>query len=173
MFLKDDSIGKIIDLSFVHHPGRKLAIKFEIDTNPPKGSKLDLRFLEFPLDHSLVSQDLGSSFAGKCHALLCRNYTKGRDWYDFGWYIAKKISPNFVFLKHALYQQGPWANQHIDLTQTWFIEVMKQKIESIDWKKAASDAEQFLNTPDKQTLQLWGLDFFMNKLNNLQNIIQT
>src|SRR6186997_2935641 len=55
MFLKDDSIGKIIDLSFVHHPGKKLAIKFEIDTNPPKGSKLDLRFLEFPLDHSLVS----------------------------------------------------------------------------------------------------------------------
>ena len=40
MFLKDDSIGKIINLSFVHHPGRKLAIKFEIDTNPPLGSKM-------------------------------------------------------------------------------------------------------------------------------------
>lgn len=171
MFLKDNSIGKIIDLTFVHHARRKLAIKFEIDTNPPEGSKLDLKFLEFPLDHSLVSQNLSSSFAGKCHALLCRNYIKGRDWYDFGWYISNKISPNFIFLKHALHQQGPWANQQIDLTTTWFIEAMKKKIESVDWKIAASDTEQFLNIQDKQVLQLWGIDFFMDKLNKLGNII--
>ena len=110
MFLKDDSIGKIIDLSFVHHPGRKLRIKFEIDTNPLLGSNLDVKFLEFPLDYSIVAQDLSSGFAGKCHALLCREYIKGRDWYDFTWYVARKISPNFIFLTHALEQQGPWAN---------------------------------------------------------------
>ncbi len=63
MFLKDDSIGKIIDLSFIHHPRKKLAIKFEIDTNPPLGSILDVKFLEFPLDYSLIAQDLSSSFA--------------------------------------------------------------------------------------------------------------
>src|SRR5437667_209868 len=39
IFLKDDSIGKMIDLTFVHHSRKKLAIKFEIDTNPPEGSK--------------------------------------------------------------------------------------------------------------------------------------
>ena len=111
MFLKDDSIGKMIDLSFVHHPGKKLTIKFEIDTNPPQGSNIDIKFLEFPLNCSIVAQDLSSSFAGKCHALLCREYIKGRDWYDFAWYVAKRISPNFEFLEHALYQQGPWANQ--------------------------------------------------------------
>ena len=57
MFLKDDSIGKIIDLSFVHHPGKKLAIKFEIDTNPPLGSHVDVKFIEFPLDYSIIAQD--------------------------------------------------------------------------------------------------------------------
>ncbi|OGT38694.1 MAG: hypothetical protein A3F11_03635 [Gammaproteobacteria bacterium RIFCSPHIGHO2_12_FULL_37_14] len=172
MFLKDDSIGKIIDLTFIHQPGKKLSIKFEIDTNPPPGSRLDLKFLEFPLDYSLVTQDLSSSFAGKCHALLCRDYIKGRDWYDFGWYIARKISPNFIFLEHALYQQGPWANQKITVTPLWFLEAMQQKIKSIDWVKAANDVRQFLNTQDKQSLNLWGVDFFMDKLNKLENIVK-
>jgi predicted nucleotidyltransferase component of viral defense system len=170
MFLKDDSIGKIIDLSFVHHPGRKLAIKFEIDTNPPLGSNLEVKFLEFPLDYSIIAQDLSSSFAGKCHALLCREYIKGRDWYDFTWYVAKKITPNFIFLANALYQQGPWAHQENIVTPAWFIDAMQQKINSIDWNKAASDVSPFLNTQDKQTLNLWGAEFFIDKLNKLENI---
>lgn len=172
MFLKDDSIGKIIDLSFIHHPGRKLAIKFEIDTNPPQGSNLDIKFLEFPLDYSIVAQDLSSSFAGKCHALLCREYIKGRDWYDFTWYVAKKISPNFVFLAHALYQQGPWANKKNNITPTWFVEAMRQKIKSINWNKAANDVAPFLNIQDKKTLNLWGADFFIDKLNKLETILK-
>ena len=173
MFLKDDSIGKIIDLSFVHHPGRKLAIKFEIDTNPPLGSNLDVKFLEYPLDFSIIAQDLSSSFAGKCHALLCREYIKGRDWYDFTWYVAKKVSPNFTFLENALDQQGPWATQKNIITSSWFVNVMQQKIKSIDWDKAAMDVAPFLNAQDKQTLNLWGIDFFMDKLNRLANIISS
>lgn len=171
MFLKDDSIGKIIDLSFAHHPGKKLAIKFEIDTNPPLGSNLDVKFLEFPLDYSIVAQDLSSSFAGKCHALLCRGYIKGRDWYDFTWYVARKISPNFVFLGAALDQQGPWANQKNIVTPAWFINAMQQKIMSIDWDKAASDVAPFLNAQDRKALNLWGVDFFIDKLNKLENIL--
>lgn len=84
--------------------------------------------MEFPLDFSIIAQDLSSSFAGKCHALLCGNYIKGRDWYDFNWYVAKKISPNFIFLTHALCQQGPWASQENIVTPEWFIDAMQQKI---------------------------------------------
>lgn len=172
MFLKDDSIGKIISLSFPHHPGKKIAIKFEIDTNPPAGSNTEIKFLEFPLDYSIVAQDLSSSFAGKCHALLCREYIKGRDWYDFTWYVARKISPNFALLTSALYQQGPWKNQKITITPSWFIDAMQHKINSIDWNKAANDVAQFLNTHDRQTLNLWGTDFFSDKLNKLKYYLE-
>lgn len=171
MFLKDDSIGKLINLSFTHHPGKKLAIKFEIDINPPAGSNIDIKFLDFPIDYSVIAQDLSSSFAGKCHALLCREYIKGRDWYDFTWYVARKITPNFIFLENALDQQGPWANQSIIVTPTWFIEAMKEKIETIDWNKATNDVKPFLTTQDKQVLNLWGIDFFMDKLKKLENIL--
>lgn len=172
MFLKDDSIGKIIDLAFIHHPGKKLKIKFEIDTNPPLGSILDMKYLEFPIDYSVVAQDLSSSFAGKCHALLCREYVKGRDWYDFSWYIAKKTSPNFIFLSNALDQQGPWSRQKNRITVAWFMNTMKQKIESLDWGKAASDVEPFLNIKDRQSLKLWGIDFFIGKLNKLKSYFE-
>ncbi len=171
MFLKDNSIGKMINLSFVHYPEKKLAIKFEIDTNPPLGSNLEIKFLEFPLDYSIVAQDLGSSFAGKCHALLCREYIKGRDWYDFTWYVAKKVVPNFIFLSNALYQQGPWAKQEQIVTPEWFIEAMQQKINSIDWSKASSDVSPFLNMQDKKALALWGVDFFTDKLEKLKIVL--
>jgi len=34
--------------------------------------------------------DPASLFAGKIHALLCREYLKGRDWYDFVWYTSRR-----------------------------------------------------------------------------------
>src|SRR5580704_4723863 len=88
-FLKADSSGGmlIIKDSRSHRP--KLQIKLEIDTNPPDGSRYELKYLDFPLAYSVQSQDLPSLFASKNHALLCRDYIKGRDWYDFSWYVAK------------------------------------------------------------------------------------
>ena len=56
----------------------KLQIKLEIDTNPPEGSEYELKYLDFPLPYSVKTQDLPSLFAGKSHALLCRDYTKGK-----------------------------------------------------------------------------------------------
>ena len=117
LFLKDTSIGKIIHLNFTQHSQKKLTIKFEIDTNPPTGSDEETKFLDFPLDYSILTQDLPSNFAGKCHALLCRPYVKGRDWFDFTWYVARNTSLNFKFLASALQQHGPWEGQNIKLTK--------------------------------------------------------
>ncbi len=87
--LKDDSIGRQLDLSFYGgDPHRKLKIKLEIDTHPSQGSDFEYRYLDFPLDFEARAQDLPSNFALKLHALLCRPYVKGRDWFDFGWYVA-------------------------------------------------------------------------------------
>lgn len=86
--LKDDSIRNQLNLRF--HRGRaqpSLKIKLEIDVNPPAGSEFQYTFLDFPLDFSVCHQDLSSNFALKIHALLCRPYVKGRDWYDFSWYL--------------------------------------------------------------------------------------
>jgi len=89
-FLKTDSIGQILtlDLPFQRDRGKKIRVKLEVDANPPAGSRFESRYITFPMTAAITTQDLGSGFATKSHALLCRGYTKGRDWYDFLWYVS-------------------------------------------------------------------------------------
>jgi len=167
MFFKDNSIGKMLNLNFHHNPDKKLLIKLEIDTNPPQGSLSEMKFLDFPVDYSVMTQDLSSNFAGKCHALLCRPYIKARDWFDFTWYITNRISPNLSLLSNAIDQQGPWKNQKIRVTLEWLKKSLHEKVKTIDWQKAANEVMPFLNKPQQASLKIWCADFFVDKLNKL------
>src|SRR3546814_9297013 len=82
--LKEDPIASQLNLRFAgSNRTRAIKIKLEIDTNPPAGSGEATTFLDFPADYEVRHQDLPSNFALKVHALLCRPYLKGRDWFDF------------------------------------------------------------------------------------------
>ncbi len=172
MFLKDNSIVKLLNLSFHHHSGQKLLIKLEIDTNPPEGSISEIKYLEFPLAAAVQIQDLSSNFAGKCHALLCRQYVKGRDWYDFLWYVARNITPNLNFLSSAINQQGPWAGQNLEMTPNWLLAELESKIHMLDWSKTANDVSPFLKEEDRKTLKLWSVHFFMSKVEKLKSTFE-
>lgn len=162
-FLKDNSFGKVLLFSHPRGPADKqsIQIKLEVDTNPPAQSGYQTHYLDFPYTFSLVAQDLPSLFASKCHALLCRPYAKGRDWFDFVWYVSKKVIPNYVHLKNALEQTGPWQEQKLVVTADWLVEAFNKKIVTIDWEEAKKDAENFLRMPDRDGLKVWGNDFFL------------
>lgn len=164
LFLKDNSIGKLIDLNFKHHNWKKLRIKLEIDINPPMGSTYINQYVNFPLDFTVLSQDLESNFAGKCHALLCRKYIKGRDWYDLTWYTKQDIKPNLKLLANALIQHGPWQDQSIDITKDWLLDVFSKKIQQINWDEAKTDVMPFLNKLEKRNLDLWSEEFFIDQI---------
>ncbi len=168
-FLKDDSFGKVLLLSHARDrcDEQIIKIKLEIDTNPPAGSTFKTNFLTFPYPFSIVTQDLPSLFASKCHALLCRDYIKGRDWFDFIWYVTKKTDINLMHLQAALHQNGPWKDQPIVITNEWLIKALKDKITSIDWDQAKQDIGPFLNAQENQGLTVWGIDFFMSLLTEL------
>ena len=93
-FLKDDSLGGLLRLGYrpATGPLRRIRIKFEVDTHPPEGARYDMPILDFPFAAAVRVFDPPSLLAGKIHALLCRPYTKGRDWYDFIWYAARKTA---------------------------------------------------------------------------------
>jgi predicted nucleotidyltransferase component of viral defense system len=166
--LKDNSITNQLNLSFYRgHPEQKLKIKLEIDINPPEGSGFDYAYLDFPLDFEVCHQDLASNFSLKIHALLCRPYLKGRDWYDFNWYVKQGVQPNLPHLQAALYQFGPWQSENITVDMDWLHHAMMQKISSVDWKEAAMDVERFLKPAEKQSLALWSEKFFLSKVENL------
>lgn len=108
-------------------------------------------------------QDLPSNFALKLHALLCRPYLKGRDWYDFNWYIKRQVAPNLPHLEAALNQYGPWSGQNPSVTAQWVGARLDEKINTIDWTAAAADVERFLGPAERQSLKLWSARFFMSK----------
>ena len=171
--IKDNSIANQLNLSFINaRPGKKLTIKLEIDSNPPAGSVFERSYLDFPVDFEVCHQDVSSNFSLKTHALLCRPYLKGRDWYDFNWYIAQGVTPNLKLLKNALEQFGPWQGETLNLDRDWLGNALGEKISSINWKDAAADVERFLNPIEQKSLSLWSEKFYMSKLNKLNELLK-
>ena len=170
--IKDNSIANQLNLSFINNnKGQKLKIKLEIDCNPPAGSGFEYTYLDFPVDFEVGHQDMSSNFALKTHALLCRPYLKGRDWYDFNWYIAQGVIPNLLLLQNALIQYGPWKGKDLDVDREWLVKALTEKIASINWKDAAEDVERFLKPVEQKSLKLWSENFYMSKLNKLDELL--
>ena len=171
-FLKDDSLGKVLNLT--HLKGvtnaRKIKIKLEIDTNPPAGSDFVNKFLDFPFPFAVTLQDMPSLFAGKNHALLCREYVKGRDWYDFIWYVSRQVKMNWKFFSNGINQQGPWKEKNIKINRDWYIKEMVKKIEKIDWKAAKEEMARFLKPSAMAGLDVWGKEFLLDRLQKLLEI---
>jgi predicted nucleotidyltransferase component of viral defense system len=171
--LKDDSIGRQLDLSFMQtDSGRKLRVKLEIDTRPPAGSGFESHYLDFPLDFEVRSQDLASNFALKIHALLCRDYLKGRDWFDFNWYIKQGVAPNLSHLQAALRQAGPWQGTDPVVDAAWLDAALTEAVNAISWREAADDVDPFLSAAERHGLALWKAPFFLDKVRKLSALIR-
>ena len=168
-FLKDDSVGNLLRLNYALKAGpmRKLRIKLEVDTNPPSGASYVIPVLDFPFPSAVRAFDLPSLFAGKIHALLCRTYLKGRDWYDFIWYTARKTRVNHTLLSAALNQTGPWKGQHIVTDNAWCIAQIQSAISALDWSQAREDVRRFVKPSEQPSLALWSCEYFLNQCRKL------
>ena len=167
-FLKNDSLVRILELRFAGRKGSlgtpgKLLIKVEVDTNPPAGASYCASQLLFPFPVSVRCFDRESSFAGKIHAL----YLKGRDWFDFVWYVGERVGINHALLSAALDQQGPWAGQGVISDDKWVKEQLQEVIRRIDWAEARLDVLPFVYAADRRSVDLWGHDFFASLLDRL------
>lgn len=168
-FLKDDSLGRLLKVQYPKTDGamRTLKIKLEVDTHPPAGAKVEKMYLDFPVGFFVTAHDLTSLFAGKTHALLCRDYIKGRDWFDFLWYVGKNIKPNLPLLSNALEQLGPWKGRGLRADMKFYGKEMANRIKEIDWKRAKEDVQRFLRPADVKILELWSEDYFLDYLKRL------
>ncbi len=169
-FLKDDSLVKVLQLRYAAPSGplRRIRIKLEVDTNPPAGSGMEIKYVDFPFLSSVTVQDRPSLFAGKLHAILCRKYVKGRDWYDFLWYTSQGIGINYVFLSSALRQQGPWRNTDIQVDRQWCLTHLENRINSVDWAAAREDVRRFVKAAEQPSLTLWSRELFLSQLRKIK-----
>lgn len=138
--------GIMFEAGISPHRNQKLSIKIDIDTRPPEGAVpiTHISDVYFPLAY--VTYDLPSLFTGKLHALLCRNYTKGRDFFDLGWYLSRwpGLSPNMEFLRSGLRQAG-WE-EPFPTKNDWRTRLFRVA-ESANWKLVKQDVRPFLERP--------------------------
>ena len=142
------------------HREEKIAIKLEIDTDPPPGFELQTQLVSQPLPFYIVSYAQKDLFAGKMHAILCRERKrniKGRDWYDLIWFIKNRIPVHLSHLESRMHQSKNLAENE-KLNHEKLLELLRQKISNIDWEQAISDVKPFIS--DIQQLDLWSGQFF-------------
>lgn len=141
-------------------PNEQLKIKFEIDTDPPAGASYEVRYQLIPIPYSVRLYDLSSLFAGKLHAVLCRswkNRVKGRDFYDYLWYLSHRVYPNLPHLEARMRQSGHWrAPEPLDSPRLF--ELLEQRFGQVDFRQATADARAFIRNP--RSLDLWSREFF-------------
>lgn len=135
--------GLPFDLKLSPHYDEVLAVKIEVDTNPPAGAGLATSLVRRHVLLNLHHHDQASLLSGKLHAILQRPYLKGRDLYDLTWYLSDKSwpAPNLVLLNNALAQTN-WNGPA--LTVDNWREMVSARLESIAWEQALDDVRPFL-----------------------------
>lgn len=152
-------IGAPADLARRLPQSQKLQIKLEMDIEPPPNATTEVRIQLLPTPYQVRLYDLPSLFAGKLHAVLCRGWksrVKGRDFYDFVWYVGRNIQPNLEHLEARMRQSGHWDGGAI--TQQVLADLLRERFAAVDFKQAAEEVRVFL--PDPRELQLWSREFF-------------
>ncbi len=154
-FLKSDTA--LFNLSLER--GRVINIKLEVDTTPPLDFATEDKLLLLPRSFYVRCFTLPCLFAGKMHALLFRswkNRVKGRDWYDFEWYVRKGIALDFPHFCRRTYQFASVPEG--SLTMEKFQQLLLDKIRQIRFSSAIDDVRPFIR--DLDSLQLWSADYF-------------
>jgi hypothetical protein len=122
-----------------------LAVKIEVDTNPPAGAGLATTVIRRHVPLQIHHHDRASLLAGKLHAVLQRPYLKGRDLYDLLWYLSDPDwpVPNLTLLNNALQQTG-WEAEPL-IEDTWR-QAVQYRLQSVAWEPVADDVRPFLDS---------------------------
>ena len=152
-FLKDNT--DVYDVTF--QTEKAIRIKIEVDTCPPMNFNTEQKLLLQPHSFMTRSYTLPDLFAGKMHALVYRswkNRVKGRDWYDFEWYVRHNVPLDFAHLAERCKQ---FNNE--DITPEQFIEKLKERLRTTDIKQVKEDVLPFVRNPKE--LDIWSNDYFV------------
>lgn len=152
-FLKDTT--DVYDISF--QTEKSIKIKIEVDTNPPLHFTTEQKLLIEPRSFMTRCFTLSNLFAGKMHALVYRawkNRLKGRDWYDFEWYIRNRIPLDFIHLQERIKEFNG-----CEKSKEEFIADLEQRLKSADIKQVKADVMPFIKNPKEMTI--WSNEYFL------------
>ena len=137
-----------------------IKIKFEVDINPPEYAGFEHKYRLLPTPYEVNLYDMPSLFAGKIHAVLCRAWKsriKGRDLYDYVFYLSRGSAVNQKHLRARLLQSG-FISEDVECTLPELRHMLYERFDTIDFRQAKQDVEPFIR--DTASLNMWNADFF-------------
>jgi predicted nucleotidyltransferase component of viral defense system len=165
-FIKGGTLYHLLQISSIKPPvsgvsvNEMLKIKMEVDINPPAGAHSEIKYSLIPIPFNIRIYSLSSLFAGKIHSILCRKWKtriKGRDLFDYVWYLSNNVHVNLFHLSERMKQSG-----HLDESTTLNFELLQElllnKFSIIDFRQAVNDVKIFIK--DQRQLDVWSADFF-------------
>ncbi len=165
-FIKTNTLTNILQIQpitpspFDISPQEILKIKLEVDTDPPPDAEYEVKYTLIPIPYSVRLFTQPCLFAGKIHALLYRNWknrVKGRDLYDYVWYLSRGVPVHMKHLQARMNQTSHRADHEI-LTNDSLRLMLQEYFSTIDYNQAKKDILPFINDPI--ALELWSADFF-------------
>ena len=137
-----------------------IKIKFEVDVNPPAFASFEHKYRLLPVPYEVNLYDMSSLFAGKLHAVICRAWQsriKGRDLYDYVFYLSRGASFNLKHLNQRLIDSG-FIPSDKEYTLSDIKKLLNDRFDSIDFEQAKQDVEPFIH--DASVLNVWCAEFF-------------
>lgn len=164
-FLKIEAGKKFADKI---QSNKKISVKFEVDTTPPLGFETEVKVLPPPITSSVKVLKPAYLFAGKMHAILFRKWktrVKGRDFYDFLWYLGQKTPLNLGYLEVKMRDGKVWKEQR-NMTREDLMKILEAKIKTIDFQAAGQDVAAFIEDPAE--LEGWNQEMFLAAIRDLK-----
>lgn len=152
-FLKEDTSA--YDIAF--RTEKTIKVKIELDTDPPLGFNTEQKLLMKPYSLMVRCFTLPDLFAGKMHALVYRNWKtriKGRDWYDFEWYIRFNVPLNFAHLQERIRE---FSGQEVSKEE--FLQLLRERLATADINQVKQDVLPFVDRPSD--LDIWSNEYFL------------
>ena len=140
--------GTLHEVGLSPHRDEVLAVKLDVDTEPPAGAVTETSLVRKHASLRLHHHDRASLLAGKLHAVLCRPWAKGRDIHDLAWYLGDPTwpPPNLPMLNAALTQTG--AGDELLTSQTWRGAVA-ERVRGLPWEAIVADVRPFLESREE------------------------
>ena len=173
-FIKTNTIEQMIVIESDRHllgglhPSQRLRIRLEVDVDPPGGFETEVVPVLQPIPFAVRAYRPPDLFAGKMHALLCRrwrNRVKGRDWYDFVWYVANHPQLHLSHLEQRMRHSGDYTDSS-PLGKAVLVEMIHAAVRALDIDKARAEALPFLSDP--RSVEVWSVDFFSHLIDKLE-----
>ena len=152
-FLKDNT--EVYNVSF--QTEKSVKVKIEVDIDPPLNFDTEQKLILQPFSFMTRCFILPDLFAGKMHALVFRkwkNRVKGRDWYDFEWYVKKGVELNFNHLQIRIRQFN-----NVEMTKEELIDKLKERISITNIELVKRDVTPFIK--NHAQLDIWSTDYFL------------